>query len=90
MGYYKTAILERNANAAPEFIHAANAQGVMIDPDEPTDLPIIMNYCQGMLETNRILKVEVPEMRQALSLSADTSAEGGGGCQDRANAQSHL
>ena len=56
MGYYKTAILERNANAAPEFIHAANAQGVMIDPDEPTDLPIIMNYCQGMLETNRILK----------------------------------
>ena len=34
--------------------------------------------------------VEVPEMQQALSLSADTSAEGGVGCQDRANAQSQL
>ena len=56
MDYYKTAIRERNAKAAPEFIYTANAQGVMIDPDDPNDLPIIMNYCQGMLETNRILK----------------------------------
>ena len=34
--------------------------------------------------------VEVPEMQQALSPSADTSAEGGVGCQDTANAQSQL
>ena len=34
--------------------------------------------------------IEVPEMRQVLSPSADISAVGGGGCQDRANAQSHL
>ena len=43
MRYYKTAIRERNANAAPEFISLVNNQGVEIDPDEPTDLPIIMN-----------------------------------------------
>ena len=56
MGHYQTAIQERNAKAAPEFIRLVNNQGVPIDPDNPNDLPIIMNYCQGMIETCRILK----------------------------------
>ena len=34
--------------------------------------------------------VEVPEMQQALSPSADTSAEGGVGCLDTASGQSQL
>ena len=56
MGHYQTAIQERNAKAATEFIRLVNNQGVPIDPDNPNDLPIIMNYCQGMIETCRILK----------------------------------
>ena len=42
------------------------------------------------LPKKHILNAEVAEMRQALSPSADTSAVGGVGCQDRANEQSHL
>ena len=53
MGHYQTALQERNAKDAAGFIRLVNKQGVMIDPDNPNDLPIIMNYCQGMIETCR-------------------------------------
>ena len=42
------------------------------------------------LSETHILNAEVAEMRQALSPSADTSAGDGGGCRDRASAQSQL
>ena len=54
--HYRRCLKYKNADAVPEFIQLAANQGVTLDPEDPAALPLIMNYCQGMIETCRILK----------------------------------